>query len=132
MRSPGRKGEREWQLLRFPHLRELQLFVAVLTAVYLLLLFLGMTFGVGIRQHIVDCGPGHCAVFDFNPFLWLPIVLLGSPMPSPWWAGALWWLLLATLVARGVSLLARPSIARASSGARHRRRSAKPARRPAA
>ncbi len=119
------------RLLRFPHPRELQLFVAVLAAVYVVLAALAMTFGVGIRQHIVGCGPGHCAVFDFNPFLWLPIVLLGSPMPSPWWAGALWWLLLASLVARGVSLLARPYIARASRGTRHRRRSAKPARRPA-
>ncbi len=97
---------------------------------YLALLALAVTFGVGIRQHIVDCGPGHCAVFDFNPVLWLPVVLLGSPMPSPWWAGALWWLLLAALAARAASLIARPYLAPAPRAVRRRPVAARPAKRP--
>ncbi len=100
-------------------------------AVYLVLFVLAITPGVGITGRVVACGDRLCAVFDFNPFLWLPIVLIGAPLPSPWWAAVLWWLLFAAGAARAVTLLVRPLLGAPARAARKRRTAPRPTRRPA-
>lgn len=129
-RSPGPKGERDRQLLRFPHPREAFFFVAILDILYFVLFLLATTFGIGIAQHVVSCGTRLCAVFDFSPVLWLPVVAAGAAMPNAL-AGVPSWLLLSAVVARAATYLARPLMAPVPRVVRQKPKAAKPAKRVA-
>jgi len=100
-------GERAWRLLRSSSPGEVAAFWTVLIVVYLILFILAMTFRIGYSQHIVECDHKLCAVFDYQPVLWLPILFLQTPLPVPEWVYILWWYLLAALVTEGVFVAGR-------------------------
>jgi len=102
MRPQAAMGERAWRLLRCSSPGEIATFWTVLIVLYLLLFILAMTFGIGYSQHIVWCGEKWCAVFDYQPLLWLPILFLQTPLPVDEWVYILWWYLLAGLFTEAV------------------------------